>query len=203
MSQVLLIEASPRGPESASRQLAGKVIETLKKNHTDVRVTHRDLTAQPIPHIDGVALAGFFAPAEQHTPEMKKAVDLSNTLVNELMEADIIVISTPMWNFSVPSVLKAWVDNIVRAGLTFAYTDTGIKGLVPSSKKIIIALSSGGVYSQAPMKSMDFVEPYFRAAFGFLGVQDVTVLRAEGTNDPKHSEHAMSKAFEQVEALVK
>jgi FMN-dependent NADH-azoreductase len=121
----------------------------------------------------------MYAAPEQRTPEQARSMALSDTLIDELFAADTIVIASPMHNFGVPSTLKAWIDHISRAGRTFSYGANGPQGLL-QGKRAILALASGGVYSNGRMKGFDFTEPYLRAVLGFLGITDVDVVRVEG-----------------------
>ena len=124
-------------------------------------------------------MGAFFTPAEQRTPEQAQTVQISDALVDELLAADVIVIGAPMYNFSVSSTLKAWIDHIVRIGRTLQYTATGPVGLV-SGKKVFIVTATGGVYSEGPAKAYDFLGTYLRSVFGFIGMTDVTFVQAEG-----------------------
>jgi len=117
---------------------------------------------------------------DQRSTELQDAIRLSDEAVDELVEADTIVIGAPMWNFGIPSTLKAWIDHIMRAGRTFKYGPNGPEPLLPKGKKVIVVSSRGGVYSDGPMKLMDHQETYLRAVFGFLGLTDLAFVRAEG-----------------------
>ena len=124
-------------------------------------------------------MGAFFAPAEQRTPAQTETVKISDQLVDELFVADVIVLGAPMYNFSVSSALKAWIDHVARAGRTFKYTESGPVGLL-TGKKVYIFTSRGGVYSEGPAKSMDFHETYLRAVLGFIGLTDITFIHTEG-----------------------
>jgi FMN-dependent NADH-azoreductase len=145
-----------------------------------------------------VHLNSFFTPAEKHSPELAEAVKHSDEAIAELLDADVIVIGMPMFNFSIPSSLKAWIDHIARAGKTFRYSESGPEGLV-TNKKIYLAISSGAVYSEGYMKQFDFTEPYLRSVLGFLGMTDVTAIRVEGVSIPGIKETALDKAVESIE----
>ena len=129
---------------------------------------------------------------------MAEAVKHSDEAIAELKDADIIVIGVPMYNFSLHSSLKAWIDHICRAGQTFSYSEKGPEGLI-KNKKVYLAISTGGVYSEGFMKPYDFTEPYLRTLLGFLGMTDITAYRAEGLNMPDLKEHALEKAVESIE----
>jgi len=201
MTNILLIQVSPRGDDSASRKVGDGVIAELKRNNPGATLVVRDLNENPVPHVTGQMIGAAYTPEEKRTAEQKEQIALSDELVNELFAADIIVIATPMWNFSVPSVLKAWIDNIVRAGRTFAYTDKGPKGLI-TGKSLIVVVSTGGIYSEGDNKAFDFVAPYLKSAFAFLGITDSKIIRAEGTNDPRFSDKAVEKALESVKVVL-
>jgi len=144
-------------------------------------VIERDLTATPIPPIDAEWVGAAYTPEEARTPQQKELLALSDKLVTELEQADEYVIGVPMHNFGVPSVLKLWIDQIARVGKTFAYTDGAPKGLI-TGKKATFIIATGGVYDpHTPMTSFNFVEPYLRSVFAFLGVTDATFLTVGGT----------------------
>ncbi len=176
---ILHINSSVRSTGSISRQLTQEFIEKLQTAHAGSRVIERDLAAQPVPHLTETMMGAYFTPAEQRTPEQASTVALSDALVAELQSADIVVIGAPMYNFSVSSTLKAWIDHVARAGVTFAYGANGPEGLL-KNKRFFVFTSRGGVYSQGPAKSMDFHETYLRAVLGFLGITDITFIHAEG-----------------------
>ena len=193
MKKILNIIVSPRGEASFSNQLGNVIISKIIGNNPGSSVQVRNLNETPFPHIEPAHLSAFFTPAENHSPENKEAIQHSDEAIQELFAADVIVINTPMWNFSVPSVLKAWIDHIARAGVTFKYGETGVTGLL-TGKKVYIALATGGVYSDGDMKALDFAEPYLRSVLGFLGLTDVTTYRVEGTSIPQKQETAMENA---------
>ncbi len=177
---VLHIDSSPLGERSISRKLTAKTLAELQAAHGDLRVITRELGTTPMPHLDGLTIAAFFTAPDQRSTELQDAIRLSDEAVDELVEADTIVIGAPMWNFGIPSTLKAWIDHIMRAGRTFKYGPNGPEPLLPKGKKVIVVSSRGGVYSDGPMKLMDHQETYLRAVFGFLGLTDLAFVRAEG-----------------------
>jgi FMN-dependent NADH-azoreductase len=179
MTQILLIQSSSNLASSVSRDLSESYVKDYKAAHPDVSVTELDLVASPIPHLGVDLLGGMFGKPESLTEAQKAALVLSDKLVDEIMAASLIVIGVPMYNFSIPSALKAWIDHVIRSGRTFSYTAEGPKGLV-TGKKAVLFLASGGVYSDGPYKPYDFQETYLRAILGFIGITDVTVVRAEG-----------------------
>jgi FMN-dependent NADH-azoreductase len=179
MTNILLIQSSSNLASSVSRDLSETYVKDYRAAHPDATLTERDLVASPIPHLGVDLLGGFFGKPEALTEAQKTALALSDTLVDEVMAASLIVIGVPMYNFSIPSALKAWIDHVIRAGRTFHYTAEGPAGLV-TGKKAVLFLAAGGVYSDGPYKPYDFQETYLRAILGFIGITDVTVVRAEG-----------------------
>lgn len=176
MSNVLVLTSSLSGPASVSNQLVERTVAELRAANPGVQVTVRDLGGSPIPHLDGGTVAGVRA--EPATDAERAARVLSDELVAELKRADTIVVGAPMYNFGIPSTLKTWFDYVLRAGVTFSYTEKGPVGLV-EGKRAIVILSRGGAYSEGPAKLFDSQEPHLRTLFGFMGVTDVTFVRAE------------------------
>lgn len=199
MKKILYVQSSPRGEASYSNQLANVVIERLLKEHPNATVKTVDLAKTHFPHLEEAHLASFFTPAEQHSMRERVAIRHSEEMIGALQEADVLVIGVPMYNFSVPSALKAWIDHVVRKGVTFSYGEQGPQGLV-KGKKVYIAVASGGIYSDGAMKAMDFVEPYLRMVLGFIGLTDITVFRVEGLSVPGVMENAWDKAVAGIKA---
>jgi len=179
MTTILYLNSSVRSTGSVSRQLSGEFIEKLKAAHPGANVVTRDLAANPLPHLSESMVGAYFTPPEQRSDEQKQLIKTSDEVVAELLAADIVVVGAPMYNFSVSSTLKSWIDHVARAGVTFKYTETGPVGLV-QGKKFVIFTSRSGVYSSGPAKAMDFQETYLRGVLGFLGITDVSFISAEG-----------------------
>lgn len=177
---ILHIDSSPLGERSASRKLTSETLAGLQARHPDSHIIRRDFGSEPLPHLDGLTIGAFFTPADQRNPALQDAIKRSDQAVDEVLAADTIIIGAPMWNFGIPSSLKAWIDHIVRAGRTFTYGASGPEGLVPKAKKVIIVSARGAVYSQGPMQAMDFQETYLKTILGFIGLTDVTIIRSEG-----------------------
>jgi len=196
--KILHIISSPKGEASFSIKLGNAIIEKLKAKHPGSIVKEHDLTNTPFPHLEEVHLNAFYSPAETHTPEMTEAIKHSDTSIAELKDADIIVIGVPFYNFSIPSTLKAWIDHISRAGVTFTHDENGLHGLI-KDKKVYLAFASGGVYSEGPTASYDFATPYLKSFLGALGMTDLTVYRIEGVVVPDLKDTALEKAIESVE----
>jgi FMN-dependent NADH-azoreductase len=181
MPTLLHIDSSPIYGRSVSRELTGAFVTQWKASHPDGTIVDRDLNATPISPINADWVAAVYTPEGARTPEQRKLLTLSDTLLDELDRADEYVIGVPMHNFGVPSVLKLWIDQIARVGRTFSYDGGTPKGLI-IGKKATFIVATGGVYdAQTQMASFNFVEPYLRSVFGFLGVTDATFLTAGGT----------------------
>lgn len=173
---ILIVDSSPLGDASASRKLTRETAATFQ----GAAITHRDLDADPLPHLSAETVAAFFTPPDTRSAALKDAIRRSDAETDLLLAADILVIGAPMWNFGIPSALKAWIDHIVRAGRTFSFSAGGAFEGLARNKKAIIVIASGGYYGEPPMKAMDHVEPYLRDVLGFIGITDVTFVRAEG-----------------------
>jgi FMN-dependent NADH-azoreductase len=195
--KILHLISSPRGEASFSTKLGNAIVEKLQAANPDHTLTIRNLAESPFPHLEEVHINSFFTPKENHTPEFTEAIKHSDEAIAQLKDADVLVIGVPLYNFGIPSTLKSWIDHIARAGQTFSYSENGPEGLV-KNKKLYLAISSGGVYSEGPMKAYDFTESYLRSVLGFLGMTDVTVYRAEGLSIPDVKEVALDKAIESI-----
>jgi FMN-dependent NADH-azoreductase len=181
MSTLLHVNSSPLYGTSVSRQLTGAFVTQWKSSHPDGKIVDRDLNATTIPPVNADWVAAAYTPEEARTSHQKELLALSDSLIAELEQANEYVFGVPMHNFGVPSVLKLWIDQIARVGKTFSYADGTPKGLL-TGKKATFVIATGGIYDpQTQMASFNFVEPYLRSVFGFLGVTDVTVLTAGGT----------------------
>ena len=181
MPKLLHVDSSPLYGRSVSRQLTEAFVSQWKSSHPKGTVVDRDLNATPIPPVNADWVGAAYTPEEARTPQQKELLALSETLLAELEQADEYVFGVPMHNFGVPSVLKLWIDQIARVGRTFSYADGAPKGLL-TGKKATFIIATGGIYdAQTQMASFNFVEPYLRSVFGFLGVTDATFLTAGGT----------------------
>jgi FMN-dependent NADH-azoreductase len=180
MTRILHLNTSLRSSGSHSRTLSGEFLGKWTAAHGNkVSVVERDLAGKPVPHLTEATIGAFFTPADNRSAEQKQALQLSDELIAELQNADVLVIGAPMYNFSISSTFKAWIDHVLRAGVTFKYTDKGPVGLL-EGKKVYVFTARGGVYSHGPAVAMDFHETYLRAALGFIGLKDVTFVHAEG-----------------------
>ncbi|MEN3366187.1 MAG: FMN-dependent NADH-azoreductase [Burkholderiales bacterium] len=198
MATLLHINSSVRNEGSISRQLTAEFLGKWKAAEPGVNIVERDLAANPLPHLNEETLGAFFTPPEKRTPEQVRAAELSDQLVAELAAADVVVIGAPMYNFSVSSGLKAWIDHVARAGLTFKYTESGPVGLL-QNKVVYVFTSRGGVYSEGPAKAMDFHETYLRGVLGFIGLINITFVHTEGL---AMGEDAVAKAVSQTREAI-
>lgn len=202
MSQkILKIITSTNGETSFSNQLSNAVVEKLKAVNPGSTLETLDLSKTPLPYLTGSHINAVYAPAETHSEEQKAALKYSDEAIQNLLDADVIVIGVPLYNFGIPAVLKGWIDQIARAGKTFSYADGSPKGLV-TDKKVYLSIASGAIFSEGPYKSYDFSESYLRAVFGFLGMTDVTTFRVEGTAIPDFAANALPKALSSVEEFA-
>jgi len=197
MKKILHIISSPRGEASMSIKLGNAVIEKIQQTYPGAAVTEHNLAQKQFPHLEEAHLAAFFTPAENRNAENVEAIRHSDEAIAEIQNADIIVIDVPFYNFGIPSTLKAWVDHIARAGVTFKYGEKGPEGLI-LNKKVYLAIASGGIYSDGPMQAYDFAAPYLKSVLGFLGMTDVTVFRVEGASIPVVKDTALEKGIESI-----
>lgn len=202
MSNILFVTSSPRGEQSHSSRVASKLVDRLVGADPQAVVTRRDLHSDPLPHIGEAFAIGSRKPAEARTADEAEVVAVSDAAVDELLAADTIVIATGMINFGITSTLKAWVDNVLRAGRTFRYTDAGPEGLA-KGKKAYLVIASGGVYSEGPAASFDHAEPYLRTVLGFIGITDVETIRIEGVAlGPDVEQKAVATALDRTGELA-
>ena len=179
MANLLFVSSSLFGDGSQSRLIASEFIDRWRESHPGTTVVERELTAGSIPHLSLAAFAASMTAADTRSTAERQAAALADALIEEVEAADVIVLAAPMYNFSIPSTLKAWIDHITRAGRTFRYGATGAEGLL-KGRKVFIITGRGGVYSDdSPAKGMDFQEPYLRAMLAFLGLE-VTFIHVEG-----------------------
>jgi FMN-dependent NADH-azoreductase len=199
MSTLLKINASLFSSHGQSSQLTERFVAAWQESHAGASVVTRDLAAEPVPHLDGARFMSFLAKPEERTAEQQAVVAYSDALIDELKRADVVVIGLPMYNFGVPSTLKAYFDHIARAGVTFKYTATGPEGLL-SGKKAYILAARGGMYAGTPKDSQT---TYVRDFLAFLGITDVEFVYAEGLNMGEDSKTAaLAAAHGQVAELA-
>lgn len=199
MSRVLIIESSARQQDSVSRQLTGDFIEQWQAAHPADSISVRDLAVNPVPHLDANLLGGWMKPQEQRSSDELQALARSNELTDEVLAADVLVLAAPMYNFAIPSTLKAWLDHVLRAGITFKYTPTGPQGLL-TGKRAFVLTARGGIHAGAVT---DHQEPYLRQVLGFIGIHDVTFIHAEGLNlSGDFHEKGLNQAKAQLAAVA-
>lgn len=198
---ILHIDASASDDATShTRRLSKELLERLKAADPSATIVYRDVVANQLPHVD-MTIRQAWTPENTADPKLAETINRSKALVEELRAADVVVVGSPMYNFSVPSTLKAWIDHISIAGQTFSYTPEGPKGLL--NCKVYLVLSSGGVYSQGPFAANDHLSTYLEAIFRFLGVQDIEVIRAEGiAYGPEQDQAAMASASDKIEAVL-
>jgi len=176
MTTILALNSTASGDASVSKLLVQDTVNRLLAAAPDSRVIHRDLGRDPVPHLTEGNLAGLRG--EPATEEERATRARSDALIAELRAADVLVVGAPMYNFSIPTTLRAWFDHVIRAGETFSYSEAGPRGLL-AGKRAIVVESRGGLYSEGPAQAIDFQEPYLRHLFGFIGITDVTFVHAE------------------------
>ncbi|SMF70666.1 FMN-dependent NADH-azoreductase [Azospirillum oryzae] len=204
MTKILHVDSSPLGTASVTRQLTASIVEALVKAEPSATVVARDVAANPPAHLDGELLQVVkLGVVEGLSPRQSEELALTNALLDEFLAADVVVIGAPMYNFSIPTQLKAWIDRLAQAGRTFRYTEKGPEGLA-GGKRVIIASGRGGVYSTNPaLAGLDHQEAYLRTVLGFFGITDVTFIRAEGIGmGPEAKDKALAGAAKEIEGLL-
>jgi len=198
--KILQIDSSPLGDASVSRQLTKATVEAWRARYPQAELVHRDLVADAPQHLDTERLAVVkFGKDAELTPAQAEERALVDAIVGEFLSADVVVIGAPMYNFTVPTQLKSWIDRLLQAGRTFRYGETGAVGLA-GGRKVIVVSSRGGIYT-AGLEAMDHQEAYLRTALGFIGVTDIDFVRAEGLGyGPEHRDRAVAEAHQQAKA---
>jgi FMN-dependent NADH-azoreductase len=204
MPVLLRLDASSRQSGSHSRRLGDAYETRWKARHPDAEILRRDLGAKPLPHIADTTITGFYTAPAAMTDDLRAATALSDTLIGELMRADIVLITTPMYNFSVPSALKAWIDQVVRIGHTFSYDGQSFSGLV-TGKRVVVACAygAGGYGEGGPLQSYDLLKSYLQLLLGFLGFTDIHFVATEATTaDPATVDTQTLRALAEVAHLA-
>jgi FMN-dependent NADH-azoreductase len=200
MTNVLIIDSAATGEASVSRRLTGE-LEAILRGRGPVRIVRRDVGTNPVPHLTAETTPAIRG-AEAETDVARDAVALSDELIAELKSADLIVIGAPMYNFGMASTLKSWFDHVLRAGITFRYSEAGPEGLLKGRKAIVVE-SRAGLYSSGPSAPMDSQEPHLRTLLGFMGVDDVTFVRAEKLAfGPEAAAVSIAEAIDQLRGLA-
>jgi len=199
MTTLLQINASIQGENGQSSQLANRFVAAWRRQHPASRVLRRDLAADPVPHLTAERFGAFLTAPEQRNDSQRAIAQYSDALIEELRKADVIVLGLPMYNFGVPSQLKAYFDHIARAGHTFNYTAQGPVGLL-EGKQVYVFAARGGLYAGAPL---DTQTPYVRDFLGFLGMQDIEFVFAEGLAiDAQRRDSALDAARATIDGLL-
>ena len=202
MSNILYVTSSPRRGDSYSNRVAARVLDELKQANPGATVVVRDVARNPLPHVDEDFVAALRSPEGPRGARQQAIIAKSDALVGELLAADIIVIAAPMYNFGIPSTLKAWIDYVARAGRTFRYSEKGPEGLV-KGKKVILIQSRGGIYSSGPAQAMDYQGTYLRSVLGFLGVTDIESIDVEGVAyGLEAAEKAVAQGIARAQTLI-
>src|SRR5262245_6977418 len=199
--KLLHLDSSVLGPHSVSRQISAAVVDRLRQSTPGLEVGYRDLTLTPLAHLTGSHLAA----GQGATPEATLQADIAagQSALEEFLAADVIVLGAPMYNFTIPSQLKAWIDRILVAGKTFKYSAQGVEGLA-GNKRVIIAVSRGGYYGAGtPMAALEHLETYLRSVFGFIGIKNPEFIAADGIQvGPEHREKAVANALQAAGSLA-
>jgi FMN-dependent NADH-azoreductase len=192
--KLLHIDSSVLGPSSVSRQVSAAIVDRLREATPGLDVVYRDLTLTPLAHLSGLHLSAMQGAALEDG--LQQDIDASQAVMDEFLAADIVVLGAPMYNFTIPSQLKAWIDRIVVAGKTFKYGPQGAEGLA-GDKRVIIAISRGGFYGAGtPAAVGEHLETYLRWVFGFIGVANPEFISADGVQvGPEHREKALAGAL--------
>jgi len=200
MTNILVIDSSPNSKASVSRDLTEQFVVDWRKKDPAIVVTHRDVGTNPPPHLDQETIEAYYTPPESRSDRQKERIELSDAIVDEAEAADIIVIGSPMHNFGITSGLKTWLDQLIRVGRTFAYTENGPEGAL-GGRRVFVLTARGGRYSDgAPAAAMDSQVPYLRTVLGFVGLTDVTFVHAEGlAGGTDGKDAALSRVSDTVE----
>ena len=200
--KLLHVDSSILGDHSVSRQISAAAVANLRSAIPGLEVAYRDLDATPAPHQSGALLAARGLSPDQRTADQARDVAHADTVLDEFLAADIVVVGAPMYNFGIPSQLKSWIDHLAVAGKTFQYSEAGVEGLA-RGKRVILASARGGFYGpDSPAAGLQHQESYLRGFFGFIGITDVEIVGAEGVNvSPDHKQQALDAALADAASL--
>lgn len=201
MATLLRIDSSAR-QNSVSKHLADQAETNWLANHPHGKVERLDTNTPNIPHISEAVIEAMYTDPDKRSDEQKQTLELSDQLIEQLRRADTLLISTPMYNFNIPSSLKAYLDLVLRVGETFVYTDQGPKGLLPN-KDAIVVVATGGNYSQAPLSELDFVTPYLKVALNFIGIDAIStfVAPSQGSSSER-AQAAQQQAIAEINSAM-
>lgn len=201
--KVLHVDSSINGAKSVTNQLSAGIVSRLKASHPEIQVTYYDLNQNPLPYLSSATFAAMGKDEADRNDAEKTELAAAGKALEDFMSADVVVLGAPMYNFSVPTQLRGFLDRLAVAGKTFRYTANGPEGL-SGGKRVIVASGRGGVYSQPEaMQALDHQESYLKTFFAFLGIQEVEIIRAEGVAlGPDHAEKALAAAREQIQQIA-
>ena len=200
--RILRIDSSLNGDNAVAAQLTHQWLSSAAQQGADLQVSQRDLSRTDLPHLTGEQHAGFSTPAAERSPHQQQAIELSDTLIEELRAADTIVLGVPLYNFGIPSSLKAWIDHVARSGETFNYTSAGPVGTL-TGKKVVVIATRGGIYVDEQAGSPnDNQTPFLKQVLGFIGLTDVEFVYAEGLAMSGRRNESLEQASAQLQALT-
>ncbi|MCW8885039.1 MAG: FMN-dependent NADH-azoreductase [Motiliproteus sp.] len=201
MSKLLVINSSPMTDNSNTRELVENFVNAWKIKHgeSEVSVVQRDIGRTPPPHLDEVTIGSFYTPEDARNDAQNQAISLSDQLVDELEQADAVVIGSPMHNFSITSSLKTYIDHVARVGRTFNYTDNGPVGLLKDKQAFIISARGGRYGDGSPAAAMNHQDTYLKTVLGFIGIEDVTTINAEGVSS---GDQGVQTAAAEIDTLL-
>ncbi len=203
MPTLLFVKSSIFGANSKSAETAQEFVNAWRDRHPNASTVTRDLGADPVPHLTLEHLGALMTPEAGRTEEQRDSVTAADALIAEVEEADTIVIASPMYNFSISSNLKAWIDHVTRAGRTFRYTEEGRPEGLLKHKKVVVVTGRGGVYSEGALAAFDFQEPYLRTILGFIGLTNVVFIHVEGLKiSPAAAESGIARAKLKIGELL-
>jgi len=203
MTSLLRIDASPRIGNSDSRALGDHLQRRWEAANPQGKTTIRDLASEPLPHLDQSAISAFFTDPAERDGDLQKAIALSDRLVEELQSSETLLITVPIYNFGVPSALKAWIDHIVRIGVTFSFDGTSFEGLANAqSAYVLCSYGADGYGDNGPLRPANFLEPYLHFLLTFLGISNIHFVAFEGTTKtPDIAKQAQLQAFKQIDTM--
>jgi FMN-dependent NADH-azoreductase len=203
MNKLLFVTSSVFGPESKTGQIGAELVAAWRKAHPGTAVVERALSPESLPHLTQETIAAWLLPEEKRSPRQREIAAFADAIIAEVEAAETVVIAAPMYNFTISSTLKSWIDHLARAGRTFRYSAAGPEGLL-KGKKVFIVTGRGGVYSgDSPARGLDFQEPYLRAVLGFLGLNDITFIHVEGLAiSPEAAASGLERARKAVNDIV-
>lgn len=196
--KILQILSSAKGEHSVSTKLANAIVEKLQTANPGSSIVVKDLAHLEPPHVNSEILTAFNTPADSRIPAQAAAASLSDNDIAEVVDADVLVVGMGLYNYSIPSSLKAWIDFISRARITFKYNEQGMQVGMLQSKPVYVAIASGGIYRESPLKEMEMATPYFSLAMKMIGLNDIRIFRADGTGVPGYQDTTLQRAIDSI-----